>query len=294
MDITQAAKYFDRQKFDAYNFGASAWVLAAFTGQLKSADTFVSIWNRPTRKRMLYTAPDQVPTSTVIRVPTTGEIFMVGTSQKDSIMDTSYRVVCGLHRVAGVAQVNRKTPVEVAGVKGWAVNALVRNSFGDVELRSVNESQDRELTNYGHFFLFMPSDEALQRHDTVTLNGATYYVLEVYPDSGYITARVTANPDERVDFTYTSKGVETYNPATQSVSSADTLYNVTGKITPVSSEDVPNSEILKERVNVMLLESFISFEPKVADKLTYLGKTYTVEKVERNAILSEWYLVACL
>lgn len=294
MDITKAAKYFDRQDFDAYDFNTASWVPAAFRGQLKSSDTFVSIWNRPTRKRMLYCAPGQQPTSSVIRVPTTGEMFMVGTVQKDSIMNTSYRMVVGLHTIRAVAQVNRKIPVVNAGIKGWAVNTPIRTSFGDVELRSVNETQDQELANYGHFFLFMPSDEDLQRHDTVTIQGVQYYVLEVYPDSGYTAARVTSHPDERVDFVYVSKGVGAYNPATQSVSSSDTSYNVTGKLVPMLSEDVPNQDILKERVRVMLMDSFISFDPKVDDKITYLGKTYTVDKVERNSILSEWYLTACL
>lgn len=294
MDITKAAKFFDRQDFDSYDFGSESWSLAAFRGQLKSSDTFVSIWNRPTRKRMLYCAPGQTPDSTVIRVPTTGEVFMVGTAQKDSIINAAYRNVIGLHAARNVAQVWRKTPVVNVGVRGWAVNALVRNSFADIELRSVNETQDQELVNYGHFFMFMPSDENLQRHDTVILDGVTYYVLEVYPDSGYTAARCTSHPDERVDFVYKSKGVDTYNPATQAVSSTDVNYNVTGKITPMLSEDVSNQDILKEYVRVMLLDGFISFVPKVQDKLTYLGKTYTVEKVERNAILSEWYLTACL
>ena len=241
MDITQGAKFFDRQSFDSYNFSTSSWQLSVIKGQLKSSDKFVSIWNRPTRKRMLYSAPGQLQEATVIRVPSTQEIFMVGTSQKDSISNRAYREITGLHEISGFAQVLRKTPVVVSNIKGWAVESLVRTSFADVELRSVNESQDKELINYGHFFLFMPSDEPLKRHDSVrvydtkTLTTQTYYVLEVYLDSGYKCARVTVKPDERINFTYISVGEQEYDDATQQVSSTDVTYNVTGKISPILS-----------------------------------------------------------
>lgn len=292
MDFAQVAKYFDRQNFDVYNFTTAAWQLNVFKGQIKLADTFVSIWNRPTRKRMLYCSPGSTPTGSVIRLSNTGEIFLVGTGQGDTHANTHYRQVYGLHRTAGTAQHNRKTPTVTLGVKGWAVDALIQNTFADVELRSVNEGQKTELTNYGHYFMFLPSDSTVQRHDTIVLNGSTYFVLETYPDSGYKGCRVTISPDERIDFVYVSKGAQSYNTATQTVSSIDTSYHVTGRVTPVAAEDMQNTEIQKSRVRVMLLDSFISFAPKVQDKLTAVGKTYTVYKVERDVLLKEWYLDA--
>ncbi len=292
MDFRQVARYFDRQYFDVYNFSTSAWQLNAFKGQLKLGDTFVSIWNRPTRKRMLYCAPGSVPTGSVIRVGNTGDIFMVGTGQGDTHDNSHYRQIYGLHHSSGTAAVNRKIPVVTLGIRGWAADTLIQNTFADVELRSVNEGQTTELTNYGHYFMFMPSDCPVQKHDTVGLNGVTYYVLETYLDSGYRTCRVTESPDERVNFVYTSKGAQSYDTSTQTVSSTDTNYNVTGKITLTGAEDIQNSQIEKNKIRVMLLDSFISFAPKVQDKLTYLGTLYTVAKVSRDPLLKEWYLEA--
>lgn len=293
MDMVQAARFFDLQNFDTYNFTSASWQLNAFQGQLKLADVFVSIWNRPTRKRMLYCNPDSLPNSTVVRVPNTQEIFLLGTGQADTHANAHYREVYGLHRSAGVAVLNRKTPVEVLGVRGWAVDATVQTTFGDVELRSVNENQDAELINYGHFFMFLPSNCPVVKHDTVTINGVVYYVLETYTDSGYSCCRVTSSPDERVNFTYTSKGVQAYNTATQTTSGSDTTYNVTGKVTPMLVEDIKDLDIQKDHIKLMLVDSFISFDPKVQDTLTFDGKTYTVERVQRDSLLQEWYLVAC-
>lgn len=292
MDFQQTAKFFDQQNFDRYNFTTSSWNLNAFKGQLKRGDEFVTIWNRPTRKRMLYVASG-VSTGEVIRVPHTGEVFMVGHASGDVHANVHYRSLVGLHQSAGVAVQRRKTPVESLGVKGWAAETVVKTTFGDVELRSVNEGQEAQLINYGNYFMFLPVNTVLHRHDTVTLNSVVYYVLEVYPDSGLMCARVSAQPDERVNFVYTSVAAQTYNTASQTVTAgADTNYNVTGKVVPLVFEDLKNSDVFRNRVKVMILTSFISFTPKMLDKLTYLGVTYTVEVVQRDAGLEEWQILA--
>lgn len=293
MDIVRAARAFDKQVFDEYNYTTSSWELATFTGQYKLADVFLSIYNRPGRKRMLYCAPDQLPTKTVIRVPSTGEIFMVGNVQQDSYQNTAYRAVVGLHHSAvGPASVSRLTPAVTLGIKGWATSSLVRNTFADAEMRSVNERQDEELVNYGHYFLFLPSDEDLRRHDTVTIGSQVFYVLETYIDSGIIYARATIRPEERVNFVYTSVTSESHNVSTQVTSETTVTYNTTGKVVPLAAEDIPNSEVLSQWLRLMVLDSFISYTPKVNDRVTYLGEVFTIQKVERDSILDEWYLTA--
>lgn len=292
MDFVQASNYFDTLSFDSYDFTNNLWVIASFQGQLKRADDFISIWNRPTRKRMLYTSPYQIIPSSVVRVNTTGETFLVGHTAGDSLSNVHYRNLSGLHQVDGTATHRRKTPVEVSGVKGWAVESTVKTTFADVELRSVNEGQETQQLNYGNYFLFMPFDSDLRRHDTVELNSVRYYVLDVYLDSGMRCGRATVQPDERVNFTFSSVGAPVYNPATQTSSSTNTSYNVTGKIVPLLTQDIKNSDVIRDRVKVLLLESFISFTPKVGDSLTYLGTTYTVDIVQRDASLEEFVILA--
>lgn len=293
MDIVRAARAFDKQVFDEYNFATSSWELETFTAQYKLADVFLSIYNRPGRKRMLYCAPDQIPTKSVVRVPSTAEIFLVGNVQLDSYANTMYRAVIGLHHAAvGPASVSRMTPSVSAGIKGWATSTLVRNTFADAEMRSVNERQDEELTNYGHYFLFLPSDENLQRHDTVTIGSKVFYVLETYVDSGIIYARATIRPEERVNFVYTSVTGESHDVATQTTTETTVTYNTTGKVVPLAAEDIPNTEVLSQWIRLMVLDSFISYTPAVNDRVSYGGLRYTVQKVERDSILDEWYLTA--
>lgn len=292
MDILQAARFFDLQDFDTYNFVGSSWVLNAFKGQLKRADQFVSIWNRPTRKRMLFTAPDQVPSASVIRCPATGEIFLVGTTQKDSHANTQYRTITGLHMSAGTAVLKRRAPVGPSNDPGWAVQSTVITTFADAELRSVDEGQNYVVTNYGHFFLFLPKDTPAQLHDTLELDGKTYYILELYVDSGFLAARGTTMPDERTDLVYKTVGAPVYSPATQTNSPAVVSYNVTAKATLLKSDQLLPNEITLETIEVLIDEAFIGVEPKKNDQIVYLGKTYTVKEVSRNAILTEWKLRA--
>ena len=294
MDFAQAAAFFDCQNFDHYDFNTSSWVENSFTGQIRRADDFTSIWNRPTRKRMMFTAPSVTIPSSVVRVSNTLEIYLVAHGFSDTHANSSYRVLTALHQSAGSTVHNRKTPVEVLGVKGWATESLVANTFSDVELRSVNESQESRLLNYGNYFIFTPSDTDLRRHDTLVLDGTAYYILESYKDSGMVCARATIEPDERVDFVYVAKGTEVYDTSTQTTSSVDVLYNTTGKIKPLMSQDLKNSDVIKDRVQVMLLESYISYEPKVNDLVRYLGKDYSVDMVQRDAGLEEWTLLASL
>ena len=292
MDLAEAATFFDTQSFDAYDFDEETWVNSAFTGQLRIADSFVSIWNRPTRKRMLFCAPGEEPTSSVIRLPSTGDIFMVGTLHADSMIETAYRKTYGLHQVAGTAVINRLIPDEDYGIKGWAVNTEIQSTFGDVELRSVDENLDSKISHYGNYFMFLPSDADLQRNDTVSLNLTTYYVVEAYIDSGLTCARVTSNPEERTNFTYTSKGSVTYNTATQTTTSSDTVYNVTGRVVPKVVSEKDNTSIVRNRIRIMVQTSFISFTPKPYDVVTFESKSYKVESVERNAVKDEWYIEA--
>lgn len=292
MDLVQTAAFFDLQSFDEFNFGTSSWDLSTFQGQLKLADKFVAIWNRPTRNRMIYVAPGNEPASSVVRVSNTGDILMLKTPQRDTHDNAHYRTVIGGHLAAGVAVVKRLLPVGPPENPGWAVEATVLTSFGDIELRSVNENQDRELLNYGHFFLFMPADSGLQDHDTVELLGKEYYVLETYKDSGLDAARVTSKPDERVNMVYTSVGGETYDPNTGENVSTVTNYNVTGKITVRKIEEQENSDIPRTVIEVMIRKPFIGLVPKIGDRISFLGMTYTINAVGENSLRDEWVLGA--
>lgn len=288
MDLFQASKFFDTQYFDQFNFALGDWTLKSLKGQLKKTDSFVEIWNRPTRKRILTCAPGQEPTSPVVRVPNTGEVFMVGAAHKDS-WDGYYRFIAGLHLVQGAAVLRRRAPAGPSNDPGWAVETVVMTTFADAELRSADENQDREIQHYGSFFVFLPANTPVLRNDTVEVLGRTYFVLEWYYDAGLISARATVEPDARVDFVYISKGTEVYNIATQTNTVPETSYNVTGRFKP-RDESEQEENVLRKEAEVKILKSWIGVTPKINDVILYAGLRYEVEEVDQNALQDEWYL----
>jgi hypothetical protein len=289
MDIFQTARYFDIQAFDVYDFGTGLWLERSVSGQLKKTDTFTEIWNRPTRKRLLTCAPGEEPSSPLLRVPETGEIFMVGASHKD-VWDGYYRFVAGLHLVQGTAVVHRRAPAGPSNDPGWAVDTVIANTFGDAELRSASENQDNSIEHYGSYFLFLPINTSLNRDDTVVIGSRSYFVLEYYIDSGLISARATTEPDDRINVTYVSLGAETYDSTTQQNTVAETSYNVTGRVKPLEEKRSDDENVLETKLKFMIRKSWIGVEPKIDDRITIGGKTSRVSNVAQNALLDEWYL----
>lgn len=291
MDMIRSARYFDRQPFDALNDGF--WTAPAFNGQLKISDKFTSMWNRGTRKRMVFVTPEVEQLVTpVIRVSGSSDVYMVGTPQRDFYQNKHYRTTYNVQHIAGVAVVARRAPTGPSNNPGFAVSTTVSNTYADFELRSVDEDQDRKINNYGSYFVFLPSDIVLQRRDSITVNGRTFYVLEHYPDSGLVCARATIKADDRVNVVYTSIGTPVYNDLTSDVTSSDTAYNVTGRVVPYEQSDVNNTMIVDGKLRFMILKTWIGVVPKLNDRLTFGGIAYTVFNISQDSLGDEWHIEA--
>lgn len=292
MDLHQTAKFFDYEKFDKFDFVTSTWVPQAFTAQLKKADVFVSIWNRPTRKRMMYTAPDQEPGADgyVVRTPG-GLVMMVGNRHPDEFKGP-YRSVFGLHYTAGTAEIHRLAPTGGSGNPGWATEALIQTTWADTELRSADTNHEMNIEHYGNFFLFMPRNAPIQRDDRILLNGTSFQIEETYLDTGLMCARCTNKPDERRNFVYRSYTGDSFNGSSGDVSQTYTNYNVTGRVRPRNQQQIGAEPIIIDDIYVMIRKSWIGVSPKVLDQIQILGKTFKVKKVGQNALLDEWYIEA--
>lgn len=282
MDIKAAAKFFDRQEFDHYDFATSAWVLASFVGQLKVADTFVSIWNRPTRKRMLYTAPEIVILSSVIRMSTTQEVLLVGSAQSDSFNNQVYKEVRGLHAVSETGTLQRwinDPPIS---------RQIIEPVFFDIELRSVNENIDKDYQQNGHFFGFFQSSSTAKKHDVVidSLNNE-FFIVETYKDSGFLAARLIKMSDDRVVLTYRKETGQTYNPATQQVTPTYADFEVLGRVFPYENKDRDNSEIPTDYVSIQLDSEFVTFEIDPNDLIVNGSKSYVVSSVTEDSSLTD-------
>lgn len=291
MDLTQVRGRFDDLVFDAWNFGSSSWVLKQFSGKLALADPKISLMSKGTRRRMLYTSPGSEPTSTVIRCGTTNEIYMVGTQNKDSLLNTYYRNVVSLHYGIPGAVVTRKVPTGPSNNPGWAVLTNTLNTFADYELRSDNENVEMQISQWGSFDLTFPAGSDVQRHDNLTVDGRTFYIFETAPQSGFVGAKATDRPDARVNIVYTTLGASVYDPATLTNNQVATNYNVTAFIEPYDEQQDLNSTIVKDRIRLMILKSWIGVTPRLLDKITYGGKTYIVNRVASNQLGDEWHII---
>ena len=294
MFLKSTAKYFDRTFFDVFYRNTGMWVSRGLKGQVKKADQFIEIWNRPTRKRQIHTAMGQpLEQSAVVRVEASGEIFMVGTVKVDVHSNYGYRQVAGLHKVTGVAVVTRRLPAGPPEDPGWAVSSTIATTFGDIELRSVIENQDVQFDNYGNMFLFLPHDVVLLRHDSVSIVGKDYFVLEPYADSGLQCARVTEEKDVRINFQISRKGEPVYDDATSSTTYPDRVtLNVTGKIEPMRDADTPNSDISNTDIKVMVKRGWMPFAPMLQDEVLWRGQVFTVVSIDEDAASEEWVMRA--
>lgn len=287
MDLFQTARYFDRQEFENYDFSAPGWRGDTFMGQLKLADKFQTIYHRPTRKRMLYCPPEVAP-SPVIRVGTTGEIFMVGSLQQDSHANVHYRNVYALHRPAGIGVITRRAPAGPANNPGWAVETEVGPTWWDLELRSTNENEESTPFHRSFYFGTFPSNSAIQRFDLVTFEGLPYFILDVYTDSSMRAARCAQHIDPRRDIVYRSRQLpDTYSGGQAVRNYID--YNVTARVGPAESED-SFSDVAAKSLMVRIQEGWIGVTPKLDDAVTVDGVTYVVKRVLRDPTMQEWNL----
>lgn len=289
MDLFQVSRYFDSTHFLEWDFVSQTW-RNGFKGQIKRADNFVSIWNRPTRKRMIYAQVTTPIASSVVKVESTGEIFMLGSSQDDAHLNTGYRKVINAHEVYGPAIVTRKQPTIVSGVRSYAETIVIENTFGDYELRATDRLSDDKLLGYGEYFLFMPANSVVRDLDTVVLGGIDFYVYETYKDSGFVTCRATSKGDDRLDFDYISVVSNSYNPSTQSVTNVEVSYGSTGRIIPNKDTVDSSSEVSIKSLKIVIREDFISYQPKPNDFVQFRGLRYKVRNVVLDSLLQEYIL----
>src|SRR5690606_19106717 len=131
--------------------------------------------------------------------------------------------------------VYRRAPVGPSNNPGWAVETLLESTFGDIEMRSVNENEDDLLTHRGHFFLTLPGNSSVQRNDLVLLSGTPYYVLEKYSDASLISCRVVQHGDLRENIVYRDFVGQTYTNNQAALNF--TNYNVTARVGPLTKDE---------------------------------------------------------
>ena len=289
MDLFMASRFFDTITFESFNFTADDWSGGDFIGQLKKADDFQTIYHRPTRKRMLFTTPDQAPRSSVIRAKTTQEMFIVGAHQADMLLDVNYRDTWALHKPRAKTTLYRTAPIGPANDPGWAVETAVETTFVDFELRSVNENEGQYLVPRGHYVATFPANSTVDRGDRVTVEGEDFWCVEAYWDSSMRFARMVNRPTHWNDVVYKKYTGTVYSGGKNTPTYDD--YNVTLRLGP-DDESQTSLDVNANKVKAMILTSWIGVEPSLDDCFEYRGRQYLVSKVSKDPLEDQWVLEA--
>jgi hypothetical protein len=224
------------EKMDGYSVATNSFTPEAFVGRVDIADRFLSNFNKPLRRRMLFSAPGTVfPASMTFRHPGTQQVYLIGQSRSDALAGDPTIQLSVCHLVtddgtssSGLAEVTRRQPAGPANDPGWLVTQTLPPTFVDFEFRTSSTEADSYELKTGNYFGFVPSNTGLKEWDYITLHGKSFRVIDVFPDSGLLGLRVDLEPDSRIDFTLHIKGARTFNRSTGEYDSVGSQRQATG------------------------------------------------------------------
>lgn len=291
MDIRQAVRFFKRDQFESYDFATKTWTAGHFVGQLKYTPESFTVNNLASRKRVLFTAPESRPSSSVIRCTTLGGIYLVEQEQGDLFNNEHYMSVYNVHEARGTAVVTRRAPEGPAEDPGWAVETVLEETFVDIIFDRVTLDQIHTVNQHGIYTIQLPSDSKVDQHDVIEHNGERFFVFDSYYEHGLRTVRATNRADPRRDAVYVSVGPAAFNPLTSRVEETETEYNVTLQVHPLSLQPSEDSNVLHDGVRILIPTDWIGVTPKTDDRIKVLGKTYKVFRITQNAVLDQWEML---
>ncbi len=289
MDIRQAASYFNSDSFDAYDKSDGVWMLNNFYGNLKYASESFTVNELGSRKRMLFTAPDKGPTTSVIRASQTEDIFMVNTQREGLFNNSRYINTMNVHQITGTAEIWRRAPTGPSNDPGWATNVKVEDTFYDANFGRGYTDQENNVDQLGLYTLYMPYDANIKLHDTVVTPERTFYLFDTYEEQGLKSALATDKPDPRIDAVYVKRTVGVYDPSFLVTPITVTNYNVTLQIKPFDLSEIAEN-VVTDAIKVLIDKDWIGVVPALNDQINVLSKTYTIVKVSQDIFLSQWVL----
>jgi len=274
------------EPFEAWDDALQAFVPGSFQGRLAQADRFLSNFNKPLRRRMLYTRPDTVfPDSFTFRHPGTGEVYLLGQGRQDALQGDPYCQLHVCHLVtdveggsSGLATLFRKSPLGTPDNPGWLVEQEVTKAFMDIEFRTSAKDADTYEIVVENYYAFLPRHIRCQEWDFLELHGKRYRVVDVFADSGMSGLRVDEEPDPRIDFVLHRTGTRTYNRLTHEYDSSSQTANVTGVMVKYHEFPSWNSES-DPYIDVFIDRDHIGFRPGTGMFLEFEGRKREIKQV---------------
>lgn len=274
------------EPMEAWDETLQAFVPGSFLGRIDLADRFLSNFNKPLRRRMLYTRPGtQFPQSFTFRHPGSGDIYLIGQGRQDAAAGNPYIQLNVCHLVtdvpggsSGLATLYRRAPSGPPENPGWLVEHEVKKAFMDIEFRTSAKEADTYEIVVENYYAFLPRHIRCEEWDFLELQGKRYRVVDVFADSGMSGLRVDEEVDPRINFVLHKPGTRTYNRTTHEYEVTSTSFNVTG--VPVKYHEFPTwSSESVSYIDVFIDREHIGFRPEAGQFLEFEGRKREIKQV---------------
>lgn len=294
MFIGAIAQKHMNESFEAYDSVTKEFVPNAFKGRLGLTDRFLSIYNRPTRKRQLYLRPDVVlPESMVFRHPSSKDVYILGQERQDARDSTNggetYVKMCMVHLVtpdpngsSGLAKQLRRVITGPPENPGWLVEQEIAELFIDAEFRTNTTEEGVYDTKIGNFYAWTPITSEVRQWDFFLLHGKRYRTVDSFTDIGMRGLRLDQEGDPRVDVVLTVQE-RVYDEIELAFVTTKVPYNVTVTI-PENSEvaDWADSKSTPQ-ITVIIEFEHVGFKPMPSMTITYQDRSRIVKTVHTQA-----------
>lgn len=300
MFLAKIAQRAMHETFTGWDAASGDFSGSGFEGRLAPVDRFLSIYNRPTRMRQLFVAPDTVlPDSLVFRHDTTGEIYLAGEARSDTRFNVTdgepYATIVMAHEVTpngrgttGLATHFRRAPAGPADNPGWYVKSRVSDVYIDLEYRTSSSQEGVYDARLSEFYSWAPINAPVTDLDTLEMDGREYRVKDVYTDMGFLGLKLQQDPDPRVDL-YVITADRAYNQTTHQFEGTETKHEVTAIISGSREQAVWNK--LDNSIQVVIDFSAIGFEPKTNMAVEYAGVRRMIKNVFTSVGAKQYELV---
>lgn len=190
MGLKRAANFFARTPI--YGLVGSSFTDTGCTGALQPFDRFVSEREFGSKRRMLLVDPDNpIPEDiTVIKIGSTGPIYLLGWMNRDIEHDDAYSFVYLIHMANEVTQLISLTKqVKASGMAGAVVDTIVGTWHCNSERITFNNSREFNEIRITDSTVTLPSDCPVTVDHELVIDSRRYVVQEVYNTSGLLQVR---------------------------------------------------------------------------------------------------------
>lgn len=266
------------EKMEAWDPVTETFIPSAFLARIDLTDRFLSNFNKPTRRRMLFAAHDTVfPESRTFRHPGTKDVYLLGVTRQDALEGNPYLglTICQLVTDvpgggSGLATITRKVVQGPPDNPGWLVDTVVGRCYIDTEFRTSADEQGTTDLKIENYYAFAPITMTFQAWDFVELHGVKYRVVDTFSDSGLSGLRIDHESDVRSDFVMEVIGDRQYDRVAHQYVDIKTSYNVTGVMQNYNDFAVWSSDA-DDYVDVYFEADHLPFAPVAGKTWLYLN-----------------------